>query len=119
MNQSIIHNIIRQKVKGMNIENFYLQPTRLLINSVLFRMNLRNTVYILNNSELPENCKLTIISSDNVFETDHKQFEKIKEFGYQIFTDYLEIHSELVDPAISNFSPYYLEFLEIIPIKEP
>ena len=113
----IVHDIIRQKVTAMRIDGHYIQPMRILVTSENMEVQLNNIVCLLDTKILPENINLKISSVDNVFVTNSHDYEQLSNVKYQLFTDYLQIETSMIDSYVSNFAPYYLEFLQIIPIK--
>lgn len=118
MSQDILHDIIRQKVAAMNVESYYLRPARISITSNDFEIDLHNVVYILNTKEIPVNRNITLFSSDNVFIIDSEEYAKLSDLKYQIFTDYIQIKTEITDQGIGDaFEPYTLEFIKIIPSR--
>jgi hypothetical protein len=117
MSQDVLHDIIRQKIAAMNIEGYYLRPARFEINQPQFNLELHNVVYVLNTKSLPFNYRVQMFSSDNVFVTTDEQYKQLEDLKYQIFTDYIQIWTTLLDPALGSFESYNLEFLKIIPSR--
>jgi len=113
MNTSeLLHNIARDRVSGMRtIDSYQLKPTVIKVTEPDMSLDLKNDMWILNTKGLPANItELELISSDNVFTATPDEYEFMDEYRYQVFTDYLDIKTDS-----SNFQPYRLEFVKIIP----
>lgn len=114
MNQTseLLHTIARDRIAGMfTIDNYQLKPTIIRINKEDLSIDLNNDMWILNTKALPSHIsEIEMISSDNVFLTTPEEYEFMDEYRFQVFTDYLDIHT-----SSANFQPYRLEFVKIIP----
>lgn len=114
MNTSeLLHNIAKDRIDGLEtVGSYQLKPIVVMVDSFDFVLDLNNDIYILNTRQLPNSMeRISLISSDNVFEFSKVEYDYMDEYRYQSFSDYLEIKSQFTN----DFIPYRLEFVKVIP----
>ncbi|WP_430811636.1 MULTISPECIES: hypothetical protein [unclassified Carboxylicivirga] len=117
MNTSeLLHTIAKDRVAGMRtIDSYQLKPTVVKVTKATMSLDLKNDMWILNTKGLPAAIQeLEMISSDNVFTASPEEYDLMDEFRYQVFTDYIDIHTQA-----DAFTPFRLEFVKIIPHRNP
>ncbi|WP_075604040.1 hypothetical protein [Saccharicrinis aurantiacus] len=117
MNTSeLIHTIAKDRVSGMRtIDSYQLKPTVIRVTSADVSIDLKNDMWILNTRALSATItELELASSDNIFTATPEEYDFMDEFRYQVFTDYIDIKT-----TVENFQPYRLEFVKIIPHRNP
>lgn len=112
MNSSeFIQSIIQDRIDGLEtITSYQAKPRRIKVTSADFYQDLESNFFILNTRKLPVVDKLSIISSDNVFDVTPDEYDTMDEYRYQCFFDYLEVKT-----TVATFQPYFLEVIEVIP----
>ncbi len=117
MNTSeLLHTIAKDRIAGMRtIDSYQLKPTVIQVTEAKMSLDLKNDLWILNTKGLPSSLEeLELISSDNVFTATPEEYDFMDEYRYQVFTDYIDIQS-----TSASFKPYRLEFVKIIPHRNP
>lgn len=117
MNTSeLLHTIAKDRVAGMRtIDSYQLKPTVISVSNADMSIDLKNDMWILNTRGLPATIEeLELVSSDNVFTASPQEYDFMDEYRYQVFTDYIDIKT-----AAQDFTPYRLEFVKIIPHRNP
>ena len=113
MNTSeLLHTIAKDRISGLRtIDSYQLHPEIVIIDSADKTIDLNNDMWILNTKALPPFIsEIEIISSDNVFTATPREYDLMDEYRYRVFTDYMDVKT-----VSSNFLPYRLEFVKIIP----
>ncbi len=117
MNTSeLLHTIAKDRVSGMRtIDSYQLKPTVIMVTGSDISLDLKNDMWILNTKGLPSSIdEMELISSDNVFTATPEEYDFMDEYRYQVFTDYIDIKTQA-----ESFKPYRLEFVKIIPHRNP
>jgi hypothetical protein len=117
MNTSeLLHTIAKDRIAGLRtIDSYQLKPIVIRVTSPDMSLDLKNDMWILNTKGLPGSIdELEMISSDNVFTATPEEYDFMDEYRYQVFTDYIDIKT-----LAENFKPYRLEFVKIIPHRNP
>jgi hypothetical protein len=117
MNTSeLLHTIAKDRIAGLKtIDSYQLKPMVVQITKQDMPLDLKNDMWILNTQRLPNHIdKIEMVSSDNVFTATPEEYDFMDEYRYQVFTDYIDIKTET-----GNFQPYRLEFVKIIPHRNP
>lgn len=117
MNTSeLLHTIAKDRIAGLRtIDSYQLKPMVVKVTSTDMSLDLKNDMWILNTRALSGSIEeIEMVSSDNVFTTTPEEYDLMDEYRYQVFTDYIDITTQA-----ENFSPYRLEFVKIIPHRNP
>ncbi len=117
MNTSeLLHTIAKDRIAGLRtIDSYQLKPIVIRVTSPNMSLDLKNDMWILNTKGISSSIdELEMISSDNVFTATPEEYDFMDEYRYQVFTDYIDIKT-----LAENFKPYRLEFVKIIPHRNP
>ncbi len=117
MNTSeLLHTIAKDRIDGLRtIDSYQLKPVIIKVTSANQSIDLNNDMWILNTKSLPSSIEeIEMISSDNVFTATPEEYDFMDEFRFRVFTDYIDIKT-----ITESFKPYRLEFVKIIPHRNP
>jgi hypothetical protein len=117
MNTSeLLHIIAKDRIDGLRtIDSYQLKPVIIKVSSANQSIDLNNDMWILNTKSLPSSIEeIEMISSDNVFTATPEEYDFMDEFRFRVFTDYIDIKT-----ITESFKPYRLEFVKIIPHRNP
>lgn len=120
MNTSeILKDLIAQRLEGLEgIDGHKIKPGRIKITSVKQLIQLDSNHYILNTRRLPSWIDgIEFASSDNYFQASPESYDLMDEYRYQLFCDYIDISISYDTEEHTEFKPFFLEFIKVIPLR--
>ncbi|WP_282039319.1 hypothetical protein [Saccharicrinis aurantiacus] len=117
MNTSeLLHTIAKDRIEGLRtIDSYQLKPVMITVTAANHSIDLNNDMWILNTKAIPGHIEeIEMVSSDNVFTATPEEYDFMDEFRFCVFTDYIDIKT-----IAEIFKPYRLEFVKIIPHRNP